>query len=350
MFSKNLPRILPALLILSLTSPQASGKPLPPETGNPSSKLEARSSTDGGLQTWEIILIVLGAVFGIMLVGGLGGACEVLLHTRGKIVQSNAEADAKVEAGGHRAYIEEDTGSDALTEVEEVDPSRFSWQPEKMTTGEGLREDRALSETDTNGSSQTTLNGEQGSVNGTEEVMHDVDLDWDMPVAGSSDTEVSHGHTRDRGQAWDDQTYPDPALSQFIIDDEEGPEYEEEGAAGYDRHEDHFTEPVAMPNEGDYQQSNLGTAYGHQEDREHIGEALVVAPVGDYSGGGYSPAANPDDVDYLAEYRQSQIYLQQDDDWQQYYGSSHNPSGTDQEQEGHHTQEGKVPQPDPGYF
>lgn len=375
MSSNILSRGFSTLLILSLTSPPASGKPLPPETVDPTSKLEARSSTDGGLQTWEIIVILLGAVVAIMLIGGLGGACEVLLHTRGKIVQSNAEADAKVEAGGHRAFemeagedMEEDTGSDAPTEVEEADPSRFSWQPEKMTTGqEDMPEDRALSEADTNGSSQTTLNGEQRSVNGTEEPMHDVDMNWNMPAAESGDTDFSQGQTRDRALPWE-QTHPDPALSQFVIGDEEDPEYEGEEGAGYDHYQDHFAEPVAMPNEEDFQYSNMGAAYEHQKDawhheagsnksdesiepnHERIGEALAVAPVGNYSGGGFSPAAMPDEGDYLEDYRQSQIYLQQEDDWQKYYGSSHSESGMDHEQEGHGTQEGVMPQPDTGYF
>ncbi|ROW02493.1 hypothetical protein VMCG_06042 [Cytospora schulzeri] len=369
-----LSRVFPTLLILSLTSPPASGKPLPPETVNPSLKIEARSSTgNGGLQTWEIIVIVLGAVIGIMLIGGLGGACEVMLHTRGKIVQSNAEADAKVEAGGHRALeLEpgedkgEDTGSDAPTEVEEVDPGRFSWQPEKMTTGEGMAEDRALSEVDTDGSSQTTLNGEQSSVNDTGEPMHDVDLSFNLPAPDSSEMGFYQEQTRDRVLPWEGQMHPDPALAQFVIGEEEGPDYEGEEAAGYDHHQDHFAEPVAMPDEADFQHANAG--YGHQENtwhheadsnpneeskepnHEHIGEALAVAPVGDYAGEGYSPAAIPDDVDYLADYRQSQIYLQQEDDWQQYYGKSHGSSGTDHEQEGHGTQESVVPHPDPGYF
>lgn len=368
-----LSRGFPTLLILSLTSPPASGKPLPPGTANPSPKIEARSSSDGGLQTWEIIVIVLGSFIGIILIGGLGGACEVMLHTRSKIVRSNAEADAKVEGGSRAMELEAgeekdgETGSDAATEVDEDDPSHFSWQPEKMTTGKDMPEDRTLSRAHTDDSSQTTLNGEQGADDGAEEPMHDVHLDWEIPAAEPIDSDFYQEQTRDRIIPWEDQTHPDPALSQFVIgDDEDSPDHEGEEAADYDHDHNHHVEQVAMPDEADFQPANAGyepqeDAWHHEADsnqseespepaHDHIGEALAVAPVGDYSGEGYSPAAMPDEADYLADYRQSQLYLQQEDDWQQYYGSSNGASEMDHEHEGHQTQGNVVPQPEAGYF
>lgn len=57
-----------------------------------------------------------------------------------------------------------------------------------------------------------------------------------------------------------------------------------------------------------------------------------------------------DEWDYVADYRQSQLYLQQEDDWERYYGSSYSSSETGHEQGGHQTHQGVVPQPYLGYF
>ncbi|KUI59525.1 hypothetical protein VP1G_06759 [Cytospora mali] len=381
MFLKDiLSRFLPTLLILSLASPPASGKPIPSQTiTNPSNRERRFLSGNGGLKTWEIIVIVIGAVIAIMLIGGLGGACEVLLHTRGKIVQSNAEADAKVENGSSSRAFEEEgeddkeggVGSDASTEVGAVDASHFSWQPEKMTAGEDMPDDRALSEAETTGDSEATLNGEQSSVEGGEGSMHAHGVNGDMPAAEPSDTEFSQEQTRDRVLPWEDHTHPDPALAHFVIGEEEGPGYEGDQAASYDHHEDHFVGTAAMPDEADFQPEHTPSSYGHHEEmdtwhhethpgqreeepidhtHEHIGEALSVAPVGEYSGQGYSPAAMPDEGDYLAEYRQSQVYLQQEDDWQQYYASSHGASRTEGQHDEHDEHERVALRPDPGYF
>ncbi|KUI71946.1 hypothetical protein VM1G_07460 [Cytospora mali] len=379
MFYNIMSRLLPTLLILSLTSPLASGKPIPPapQTVTSPSKLERRFlSGNGGLQAWEVIVIVIGAVIAIMLIGGLGGACEVLLHTRGKIVQSNAEADAKVEKGSSSRAFEQEgedneeggVDSDASTEVEVVDEgSHFSWQPEKMTAGEDMPGGRALSEAETTGDSDTTLNGEQSSVEGGEGSMHARGMNGGVPAAESSDAEFYQEQTRDRVLPWEGHTHPDPALAQFVIGDEECHEHGGEETAGYDHHQGHLVGTVAMPDEADFHPEHTPSSYGHQEEmdtwhethsgqkeeepigytHERIGQALSAAPVGEYSGQGYSPAAMPDEGDYLAEYRQSQLYLQQEDDWQQYYASSHGASRMEGEHDEH---EHVAPRPDPGYF
>lgn len=365
-------KFVPAVLIL-LASLPAFGKPLPPQTLHNPARLGARSgSSGGGLKPWEIVVIVLGSVVAIVLIGGLGGACEVMLHTRSKIKQSNAEADAKLEVGGNRELElepgddkEDGSGSDAPTEVGEVDASRFSWQPEKMTTGEDhMSEGRALSDTETANSSEATLNGEQSSVNGEGEPIHGLDMHENT----TNDTDFQNGQTTDRVLPWENRTDLDPGLAQFVIGDEESPDYEREGDAGYNHHQGQFTDPVYVPDEADFQHHNVTTHHRHQEStlnhetdysqskgqieetHQHTGDVLAVAPVGEYSGEGYSPAVMPDEVDYLAEYRQSQLYLQQEDDWQQYYGSLHGEYGTNSEQDGHQAQDGVGPHPNPRYL
>lgn len=278
-----------------------------------------------------------------MLIGGLGGACEVLLHARGGITQSNAEADAKVGAGGNEALAREDglgeeggSGSDAATEVEVTDDNHLSWKREKLTGGEDTSKDRALSRSETSGSSQTTLDGEQGSVDSDARL-----LPWE-----------------------------DPALAQFVIGDEEdldlGCDGGEAQAVSHDRQEDHIAQPMGMPHRSDAQHGGADSQHEHhKEGRGHeaaavrageaiekpheiSGEALVVAPVRAYSDGEYSPAAMPDEADYLAEYRQSQVYLQQEDDWQQYYDSPQGAYGPESDQDGHELREVVITRPNKG--
>ncbi|ROV92222.1 hypothetical protein VPNG_09673 [Cytospora leucostoma] len=332
---------LPTLLLLTLTSSPASGNPIPPQTVNNPSAIEAHSSDShgGGLKSWQLVLLVLGSILGIMLIGGLGGACEVLLHAK-RIKQSNAEADAKVEAGGNKALdmardVGDDgsSGSDAATEVEVTDDSGFSWQREKLTGVEDPSKNRALSRSETSGSSQTTLNGGQGSVDSDARL-----LPWE-----------------------------DPALAQFVIGDEEDLDHDGEEAVSHDHQKDHSAQSMGMPHGYESQHKSTDNHHERHNDDSHrgaaafqdgepitryherSGQALVVAPVRAYSDGEYSPAVMPDEADYLAEYRQSQLYLQQEDDWQQYYDSRHGANRSESHQVGgHDVREVALSKPDQG--
>lgn len=288
------------LFQFSLILTPAAGSPVPSSTDNEKHRSEKRSFTrDGPLQAWEVAVILLGALFGIMLLGTLGGVCEVLLH--GKIKESNAEADAKLEGKGNQDMTEVDAGKmerggmDGPQGV--IDQDRYSWQPERMTTG--LSDDSTLAGSD-HGASRS-----------------------DISRGGQAVHAASQNHAQTSGQypAWNDDAQP-RSSSQFVIDDMDSPYFDGgDDNAQFEAYPGHLSPPPAMPKDTGYQHQHTGSD-------GHTGQS-TMDPSGSYSGESYSPAAMPDSADYLAEYRQSQLYLQQDDDWYTAASASYGaPAGT----------------------
>ncbi|KAH8767273.1 hypothetical protein F5883DRAFT_554712 [Diaporthe sp. PMI_573] len=296
---------------------QVAGSPLPPSTDDEKFHPEVRSLTgDGPLEDWEIAILILGALFGIMILGALGGICEVMLS--GKIKESNAEADSKLENIGKRSITDEEEGgkmdggggegSDGV-----IDPARYSWQPERMTTG--LSDDSTLAGSDPGASQSDVSRGEQA-----------------MAADGASQ---DYAQTSEQYVAWDGGSLPHPDSSQFVIDDVDSPGYggPRDNSQSYEAYPGHLNPPPAMPKNNAYQNQDTadhqywneggdGTSYPDSSQArdgstapDGSTEQSTLPPPGAYSGEGYSPAVMPDSADYLSEYRQSQLYLQQGDDW-----------------------------------
>lgn len=322
-----------SFLHLSLILTKAAGSPLPSSIDEVHTPEKRSIFGDAPLQTWEIAVLILGALLGIMLIGAVGGICEVVLA--GRIKESNAEADAKLEANGNRAITDEAEGGKlALGGGEEsgevIDKDRFSFQPERMTTG--LSDDSTVAGSDPGAYQSDMSRDGQAMAEGR---------DW------HGQSEVAQ-QTSEQHMPWTSEGLPPPDTSHFVIDDLDSPGYGElhDNAQSYEAYPGHLNPPPAMPkgtveqhqdaedrywNEGDNAASGLGSSkaeYNGTSSDEYAGDS-VMAPPGAYSGEGYSPAVMPDSADYLAEYRQSQLYLQQDDDWytaaQATYGA---PAGT----------------------
>ncbi|KAK7699913.1 hypothetical protein SLS64_011344 [Diaporthe eres] len=247
-----------------------------------------------------------------MLIGAVGGICEVVLA--GRIKESNAEADAKLEANANRAVAEEVEGGKLEGPDGVIDQDRYSWQPERMTTG--LSDDSTLAGSDPGASQSDVSHGERAMVEGG---------DW-------------HGGSEGAQQAtnmpWTSEGLPLPDSSQFVIDDVDSPGYGEThgNAQSYEAYPGHLNPPPPMPRDNSmqdqdaedqyWQEGNNGASGTGSSQAQYTGsssdgyaEPSTMAPPGAYSGEGYSPAVMPDSADYLSEYRQSQLYLQQDDDW-----------------------------------
>jgi hypothetical protein len=332
-------------LSLVLTQLGVAGSPLPPSTDD--DKLfqpEVRSLTgDGPLQDWEIAILILGALFGIMLLGALGGICEVILG--GKIKQSNAEADAKLENIGKRDMADDAEGGKLEGGAAEgpngaIDPSRYSWQPERMTTN--LSDDSTLAGSEPEASQSDISRGGQSMA---------AEGEWegdsrDAQQIAYAVTQEQHAQANEQYETWDGSSLPHPDSSQFVIDDVDSPGYG--GHHGnfpqtYEAYPGHLNPPPAMPKTATYPQQETADLQGNQEGEAasyyagysseakgddpafagSTGQSTMPAP-GPYSGEGYSPAAMPDSADYLHEYRQSQLYLQHDDDW---YGTASAKNG-----------------------
>lgn len=127
----------------------ASALPWPTEQqfSERSSALAPRSTTSTtktGIPAWQIAVISLGIFFGVMALGMIGGALEVLLHTRKKVADPDQEpsdldfGSRGVDAEDIKEGEEQDDASDGdATAVEEstdgVDEkgkhgARYSWQ------------------------------------------------------------------------------------------------------------------------------------------------------------------------------------------------------------------------------
>lgn len=331
------------LLQLSLILTPGAGSPLPSSTDDEEYHSEKRSFTgDSPLEAWEVAIILLGALFGIMLLGLLGGICEVMLH--GKIKESNAEADAKLEGKGDRDIADEAEGgkmeSDGIEGSEGAkDQGRYSWEPERMTTG--LSDDSTLAGSD-RGASQSDLSSDEQAMS--------QDGDWYGEAQQAADgADQNHAQTSEQYTAWNGDGQPQPNPSQFDIDDVDSPGYGGgDDNAQHDAYQGHLNPPPAMPKDtalqhqdtGDqnWQQGADATSYtGSSQGKDnasnsggYTGPSTMAVP-GAYSGEGYSPAVMPDSADYLAEYRQSQLYLQHDDDWYTAASASYGaPAGTAQ--------------------
>lgn len=298
---------LSLLLTFSFALPRGAGSPLPVSiTDEHTSHVRRSFLGDGPLKAWEIAVLLLGVLFGIMILGAVGGICEVMLH--GKIKESNAQADAMVESHGSRAITDEDDGakggrSDAdgsEGNAGDADDNRFSWAPERMTTG--LSDDSTLAGSDPGAAQPAHSHGEQTQ-------------------------------TSDQYVPWNGEDEPQPSPSRFVIDDVDSPGYEGiDDNAAYSAYDGHLNPPPAMPRDGSSPHQDAedrywndgaegvpsaGSTQAHDRSAGSDGyeEEPPMAPPGISSGDGYSPAVMPDEADYLAEYRQSQLYLQQDDDW-----------------------------------
>lgn len=311
----------------SLILTQGAGSPLPSKTDDEENYSEKRAIIgDAPLEDWEIALLILGALLAIMLIGAVGGICEVVLA--GKIKQSNAEADAKLEANGNRAIAEEAEGRKMEGPEGVIDPDRYSWQPERMTTG--LSDDSTLAGSEPGASQSDIAHGERAMAEGG---------DWYGGPEAAPQTATL---------PWTSDGLPLPDASQFVIDDVDSPGYggSHDNAQSYEAYPGHLNPPPPMPRDNAVQHQDAEDQYWHEGNNgtsgtgasqaeyassaadDYTGQSMM-APPGAYSGEGYSPAVMPDSADYLSEYRQSQLYLQQDDDWytaaQATYGA---PTGT----------------------
>lgn len=301
-----------SFLQLSLIIAKAAGSPLPSIKDDEEHHLKKRAIIgDAPLEDWEIALLVLGALLGIMLIGAVGGICEVALA--GRIKDSNAEADAKLEENAKRAIAEEVEGGKIEGRDGVIDQDRYSMQPERMTTG--LSDDSTLAGSDPGASESDIYRGERAMAEGE---------DW-------------HGGPEGAQQAanmpWTSEGLPLPDSSQFVVDDVDSPGYGEThgNAQSYEAYPGHLNPPPPMPRDNSIQHQDAEDQYWREGDNGNSGAGASqaeyagssaddytgqsMAPPGAYSGEGYSPAVMPDSADYLSEYRQSQLYLQQDDDW-----------------------------------
>lgn len=157
--SSPLPLVTFLFYLFSCESATASALPWPTEEHHHSTRSpwagHAPRSTDSttktGMPVWKIVVISLGMFFGVMALGMVGGALEVLLHTRKKVADPDPAdldfgprgADAEAEEGGEKEVQErEDTDDDGATAVEgegsanggddnEKQGNRFSWQDEQ---------------------------------------------------------------------------------------------------------------------------------------------------------------------------------------------------------------------------
>lgn len=303
-------RIPLSFLQWSLILTQGAGSPLPSATDDEEHHSEKRAIIgDAPLEDWEIALLILGALFGIMLIGAVGGICEVVLA--GRIKESNAEADAKLEANANRAFPDEVEGGKLEGTGEVIDQDRYSWQPERMTTG--LSDDSTLAGSDPGVSQSDISQGERAMTEG---------------YGGSE------GAQQAVNMPWTSEGLPLPDSSQFVIDDVDSPGYGEthSNAQSYEAYPGHLNPPPPIPRDNSmqdqdaedqyWQEGNNGANGTGSSQAQYTGsssdgytEPSTMAPPGAYSGEGYSPAVMPDSADYLSEYRQSQLYLQQDDDW-----------------------------------
>lgn len=131
------------------------------------------------MPAWKIAVISLGLFFGVMALGMLGGALEVLLHTRKKVAdpdpapstldfggsgQSTADdgGEKAIQNGGEGEDSEDDgatavNGEEGFTdgENEKMQGDRFSWQDEQgvqmevWNEGKGVEEDASSQDHDT---------------------------------------------------------------------------------------------------------------------------------------------------------------------------------------------------------
>ncbi|POS73652.1 hypothetical protein DHEL01_v207950 [Diaporthe helianthi] len=237
----------------------------------------------------------------------------------GKIKESNAEADAKLDELGNRAMkSDEIEGGEADPGAHgDVELDRYSWQTERMTTG--LSDDSTLAGSDS-GDSHSVVSRSEGEYYGESEAV------GQTADGASQDFE----HTSEQYSAWNGETLPHPDSSQFVTDDVDSPGYgrPHDDAESYGASSGHLYPPPTTQKNIDYQGQHTADEYWNEpsypdssqagyEDavpESHTGESTMPPP-GAYPGKGYSPAVMPDSADYLSEYRQSQVYLQQDDDW-----------------------------------
>ncbi|KAG6353705.1 hypothetical protein INS49_005414 [Diaporthe citri] len=279
---------------------KAAGSPLPSITDDERHHSEKRAIIGNApLEDWEVALLILGALFGIMLIGAVGGICEVVLA--GRIKESNAEADAKLEANGNRAIAEEAEGGKTEGQEGVIDPDRYSWQPERMTTG--LSDDSTLAGSDPGVSQSDVSQGERAMAE---------EGDW---YPGSE------GAQQAASVPWTSEGLPLPDSSQFVIDDVDSPGYGEThgDAQSYEAYPGHLNPPPPMPRDNTMQQQDAEDQYWNEENNgtsgagssqaeyngssadDYNGQSMMVPP-GAYSGEGYSPAVMPDSADYLSEY------------------------------------------------
>lgn len=222
-----------------------------------------------------------------MVLGAVGGICEVALA--GRIKKSNDEADAKLEANGSR-------------DIED----RYSWQAEGATADLG---------------DDSTLAGSQSAL---AQDAQDIDErgDWD---GGSETAQRTADGTDEEHMQWINEGLPVPSPSRFVIDDVDSPGY---GGAHdnrlsymYETYPGHLTPRPATPGEAGYQHQEAEEQYYTGEgdetlggsDSQLMGETRAPSPVYLGDPGVYSPVLMPQSADYLPQYRQSQRYIQHED-------------------------------------
>lgn len=113
----------------------------------------ATTTTKTGMPAWQIVCIPLGLFFGVMALGMVGGALEVLLHTRKKVAdpdpaeldfgRSRDEGEGEGEGTDSDMTAVEEEGSSVDGHDVEKGPSkdRFSWQDEQGVQMEVWDED-----------------------------------------------------------------------------------------------------------------------------------------------------------------------------------------------------------------
>lgn len=290
-------------LILTL----AAGSPLPSSTDDEQYQSARRSLAGGGsLQAWEIAVLLLGVLFGIMVLGAVGGICEVALA--GRIKKSNDEADAKLEENGSRGIGD-----------------RYSWQAEGATADMG---------------DDTTLAGSQLDL---ARDAHDIDGrgDW---AGGSEAAQQTADGTDEEHMQWINEGLSLPSPSRFVTDDVDSPGdgIAHDNGLSYEAYPGHLTPRPPTPGEAGYQHQDVGDEYYTEEDDVTLGDAdyqhqdvgdqyyteeddgtlggsdpetsdEMMAPPQAYLGDGYSPAFMPESDDYLPRYRLSQLDVQHED-------------------------------------
>lgn len=285
----------------------AAGSPLPSSTDDDQSQPGRRSLTgDEPVQAWEIAALLLGFLFFIMVLGALGGVCEIAVA--GRIKKSNDEADAMADANGSRG-IED----------------RFSWaEASKIDLGDA-----------------TTLAGSQPD---PAQDAQDIDERGDWDGVSEAAQQTADGTDEQKMSPWMSGALPVPSPSRFVTDDLDSPGdgIAHDNGLSFEAYPSHLTPRPATPGEAGYQHDEAGdqsysgeddatlseVVYQHQdvgdeyytgEDDETLGGSdhqpgdEMMAPPQAYLGDGYSPAFMPESADYLPQYGQSLLQVQNED-------------------------------------
>lgn len=180
----SIPRLALPFTALTLLSP-ATCLPHPEHPHDPRSVHFSRAAAPFKLPGWEIVVIILGLILGLILIGVIGGACETLICLSFKRpVRDDAEPNPEsLDFGCQgeprampqiRVIVDKETGDQASAHVTESSLGRSA------SSGSGISSDSTI----TGGSSRYSWQDEKG-------ITTEVYLDGTLPDARSAPETVS---------------------------------------------------------------------------------------------------------------------------------------------------------------